>query len=181
MNDVVEKVKIISKEEKPIFIKIEEIEDRKIYHTKIMTDFHLFKVNENQKHKFFISFRGLFNQNKIEYFHLFSIKDGDKFLGIYYGYRKPIKNVIKKYEENGITKSVAFSKVYYMEFRFKKGSVFCYLSALAYLFRNDRLKTKYCQTLIDMTKRLESQIYEFYGKKLPEGGLIEKWIRKNLK
>ncbi|WP_024654651.1 DUF226 domain-containing protein [Borrelia hispanica] len=175
------KIKLIPKEEKPLFVKIEEIEGRRLYHTKIMMDLHLFKVNENQKHKFFVSLRGLFDQNKVEYFHLFSIKGDDKFLGIYYGYRKPVKNIIRKYEDNGVSKSAIFLKVYYIEFRFKKGSVFCYLRGLAYLFRKDRLKTKYCQTLIDMTRRLEKKVYEFYNKKLLEGGLITKWIEKKQK
>ncbi|AHH04508.1 Putative cytosolic protein (plasmid) [Borrelia nietonii YOR] len=176
-----EKIKLIPKEEKPLFIKIEEVEGRKIYHTKIMMDLYTFKTKDNRKHKFFIAFRGLFNQNKIEYFHLFSIREGDKFLGIRYGYRKPIKNILTKYQENGITKSYIFSKAYYIEFKFKKGSVFCYLRRLAYLLRKDVTHKQYYKALINMLIELEKQVYEFYGKKLSEGGLITKWIEKNLK
>ncbi|WP_434757203.1 DUF226 domain-containing protein (plasmid) [Borrelia puertoricensis] len=186
MNDVIEnvekkKIRLIPKEEKLLFIKIEEIEGRKIYHTKIMKDLYTFDVDKNQKDKFFISLRGLFNEEKAEYFRLFPIKEGDKFLGIYYGYRKPIKNAVRKYEENGITKSVAFSKVYYIEFRFKKGSVFCYLRSFIYLLKKNKVHKRYYKTLIDMLTKLEREVYKFYEKKLPEGGLITKWIEKNLK
>ncbi|UPA15710.1 DUF226 domain-containing protein [Borrelia turicatae] len=175
------KIKLIPKEEKSLFIKIEEIEGRKIYHTKIMKDLYKFGIDKNQKHKFFISFKGLFNEEKAEWFRLFSVKEGDKFLGISYGYRKPIKNTIRRYEENGVIKAVSFSKIYYLEFRFKKGSVFCYLRGFIYLLKKDRVHKQYYKTLIDMLTKLERQIYEFYGKKLPEGGLIEKWIQKKQK
>ncbi|AHH11424.1 DUF226 domain-containing protein (plasmid) [Borrelia coriaceae] len=175
------KIKLIQKEEKPLFIKIEEIEDRKIYHTKIMMDLYTFKIKENRRHKFFISFRGLFNQNKIEYFHLFPIKEGDKFLGIRYGYRKPIKNILTKYQENGVTKSYILSKAYYIEFKFKKGSVFCYLRRLAYLLRKDVTHKQYYKVLINMLVKLERQVYKFYNKNLPDGGIITKWIEKNQK
>ncbi|ATQ19060.1 DUF226 domain-containing protein (plasmid) [Borrelia miyamotoi] len=186
MKDVIEdvekqKVKLISKEEKLLFIRIEEIENRKIYHTKIMKDLYTFGIDKNQKDKFFISLRGLFNEEKAEWFRLFSLKEDNKFLGIYYGYRKPIKNAIRKYEENGIIKSIAFSKVYYIEFRFKKGSVFCYLRSFIYLLRKDKVHKKYYKTLLNMLSGLEKEVYKFYEKKLPEGGLINKWILKNQK
>ncbi|WP_348648860.1 DUF226 domain-containing protein [Borrelia parkeri] len=35
-------------------------------------------------------------REKITPFNLFSLKDDDKFLGIYYGYRKPIKNIVRR-------------------------------------------------------------------------------------
>ncbi|ETZ17422.1 putative cytosolic protein [Borrelia duttonii CR2A] len=175
------KVKLVPKEEKPLFIKIEEIEGRRLYHTKIMKDLYTFGIYKNQKHGFFISFKGLFNEEKAEYFRLFSLKEGDKFLGIYYGYRKPIKSIVKRYEENGVTKTVSFSKVYYIEFRFKKGSIFCYLKGIAYLLKKDRVYRRYYGSLINLLIGLEKEVYEFYGKKFLEGGLITKWIRKNQK
>ncbi|AHH07609.1 Putative cytosolic protein (plasmid) [Borrelia crocidurae DOU] len=175
------KVKLVPKEEKPLFVKIEEIENRKIYHTKIMMDLYSFGVYTKKRYVFFISLRGLFNQKKIEAFHLFPVREGDKFLGIYYGYRKPVKNVVRKYEENGISKAHSFSKAYYIEFRFKKGSVFCYIKGISRLVKKDKIDTKYCQILIDILTTLEKEVYEYYDKKLPEGGLIEKWIKKNQK
>ncbi|WP_024652963.1 DUF226 domain-containing protein [Borrelia persica] len=176
------KVEIAPKEKnRNLFIKIEDKNNRKIYHTKIMTDFYAFGIHNNQKHKFFISLRDLFNRDKTEFFSLFSIKENDKFLGIFYGFRKPIKNVVRRYEENGVMKVSTFSKIYYMEFRFKKGSVFCYLRGLSYLFREDKIDSNYRKTLVMVLTTLESKVYEFYGKKLPDGGLITKWIEKNQK
>ena len=175
------KIAVVSKQKKLLFIKIEEIDDRKLYHTKIMMDLCMFGVNKKQSNKFFIAFRGLFNQEKAEAFNLFASEKDDKFLGIYYGYRKPIKNVLKKYEENGITKAYTLSRAYYIEFRFKKGSIFCYIKGLARLVKKEKTDTKYCKTLITILSSLEEQVYEFYKKKLPDGGFITKWIEKNQK
>ncbi|UPA18764.1 DUF226 domain-containing protein [Borrelia puertoricensis] len=146
-----------------------------------MEDLYKFGIYKSIKSMFFISFRGLFNQNKIEYFHLFPIKEGDKFLGIFYRYRKPIKNIVMKYEENGVIKTSTFSKVYYIEFRFKKGSVCCYLKGISRLLKKEKFDTKYYSSLITTLLTLEKEVYEFYGKKLPGGGLITKWIEKSLK
>ncbi|AHH11464.1 DUF226 domain-containing protein (plasmid) [Borrelia coriaceae] len=175
------KLEIKEKRNKSIFLHIENNNSRTLYHTKVMTDFYTFAINKNQQHKFFIAFRGLFDREKINEFHLFSLRDNDRFLGIFYGYRKPIKNVIRKYEENGIMKASKFSKIYYIEFRFKKGSVFCYLIGIAYLLRKEKANKKYYNSLVETFLRLEEQVYDFYNKKLPDGGLINKWIRKNQK
>ena len=175
------KAEIKQTERKNLFVMIETKNNKTLYHTKIMNDLYIFGVNKNQKHKFFISFRGLFNQTKIEAFHLFPLKENDKFLGIYYGYRKPIKNVVRRYEENGIIKTATFSKVYYIEFRFEKGSVFCYIAGISYLLKKEKNNTKYLTTLYEMIIRLERQIYEFYNKKFPKGGIITRWIEKNQK
>ncbi|ATQ19167.1 DUF226 domain-containing protein (plasmid) [Borrelia miyamotoi] len=175
------KLKIKGKTDKPIFIKIESNDNRTLYHTKIMNDFYAFGIDEKRNDKFFISFRGLFNQDKIEWFSLFRVKEGDKFLGIYYGYRKPLQNLITRYEQNGLPKVYTFSKVYYIEFRFKKGSVFCYVKGIYRLIKKERLETKYNKLLLSRMIKLEEQIYEFYNKKLYEGGVITKWIQKNLK
>ncbi|ACH94121.1 DUF226 domain-containing protein [Borrelia duttonii] len=175
------KIEIKEKENKSIFVKIENKNDRMLYHLKIMKDMYIFRINKNQKHKFFVSFRGLFNQEKIGFIHLFSLKGDDKFLGIFYGYRKPIQNIVTRYEENGVMKASTFSKVYYIEFRFKKGSIFCYLKGISYLVRKDKIDTQYCKTFITILETLEKQVYEFYNKKLPNGGIIRKWIEKNQK
>ncbi len=67
----------------------------------------------------------MFNGERIvEETHLYSIKEGDKFIGIFYGFRKPIKKAIIKYQLNGNRKSYGFTRAYYMEVRFKTGSVF---------------------------------------------------------
>ncbi|QBK63898.1 DUF226 domain-containing protein [Borrelia miyamotoi] len=165
---------------KNLFIKIEEINNRKIYHTKIMTDFYKFGINK-KKNRFFILLRKLFNRENVEFFSLFSIIENDKFLGIFYGYKKPIKNVVTRYEENGVMKASTFSKVYYIEFRFKKGSIFCYIVGISYLIRKEKVDTKYCKSLIKTLLNLEKQVYEFYNKKLPYEGIITRWIEKNQK
>ncbi|MBW6187058.1 DUF226 domain-containing protein, partial [Pseudomonas aeruginosa] len=90
MNSVLErlkekKVEIKEKESTTIFVKIEEVNKKTTYHTKIMKDLYIFGARNNQKHRFFISFRGLFKQQKIKLFYLFSLKGNDRFLGIYYG------------------------------------------------------------------------------------------------
>ncbi|WP_024654361.1 DUF226 domain-containing protein [Borrelia hispanica] len=162
-----------------LFIRLEVEDNKRIYHTKIMNDFYAFGIDNRYKGRFFISFRGLLNQKKIMSFNLFSIKGDDKFLGIFYGYRKPIRNIIKKYEENGIIKTSFFSKIYYIEFRFRKGSVFCYIKGIYRLLQKDRFKTKYCQVLIEKLAKLEKEVHMFYNKKLPKGGLIHRWIKKN--
>ncbi|WP_024653091.1 DUF226 domain-containing protein [Borrelia persica] len=179
MESVLERLK--EKKDKPIFIEIENINGRRIYHTKIMLDFYGFGINKNQKHKFFISFRGLFDREKVEFFSLFSLRDDDKFLGIFYGFRKPIKNVVRRYEENGIMKASTFSKIYYIEFRFKKGSVCCYIAGISYLLKKEKLNKKYCKSLIAILLNIENEVYKFYDKELPNGGLITKWIEKNQK
>ncbi|QMU99859.1 DUF226 domain-containing protein (plasmid) [Borrelia sp. A-FGy1] len=181
LREKIKKIKTTKEKNKGIFIKKETEVNRTIYHTKIMHDFFAFGVDKRKHDKFFISFKGIFNQKKIETFNLFSIREDDKFLGIYYGYRKPVTNVVKIYEENGITKAYNFSRVYYIEFKFKKGSIFCYLKGISYLVRKEKIGTKYYQTLIKVFLRLEKELYEFYNKKLPEGGNIAKWLNKNLK
>ena len=186
MENMLERLKkkeleINTKKKKPIFIKIENDNNRTLYHTKIMKDLYVFGINKNQRHKFFISFRKLFNQEKIKSFHLFAVQGDDKFLGIFYGYRKPIKNVVTRYEENGVIKASTFSKVYYIEFRFKKGSVFCYIREFSYLLRKEKSHKKYYLSLVNTLSILEKEVYEFYGKKLPKGGFIKKWIEKRQK
>ncbi|WAZ72784.1 DUF226 domain-containing protein (plasmid) [Borrelia miyamotoi] len=171
----------VTKKEKPLFIKVEVENNRTLYHTNIMMDLYVFGINKNQKHKFFISFRGLFNQKKVEAFNLFSIKGDDDFLGIFYGYRKPIKNVAVKYEKDGISKTYTFSKVYYIGFKFNRGDIFCYLKGISRLLKKESSETKYYKSLINKFLNLEREVYEFYEKQLPKGGLIKKWIAKNQK
>ncbi|QFP42594.1 DUF226 domain-containing protein (plasmid) [Borrelia miyamotoi] len=175
------KLEIKGKKNKLIFVKVESKNNRTLYHTKMMNDLYTFGIHRRQSSKFFIAFRGLFNKEKITPFNLFSIKGNDKFLGIFYGYRKPVQNVVTRYEENGVIKSYTFSKVYYIEFRFKKGSVFCYLKGIFRLIKKEKSETHYSQFLLKLMMSLEKQVYEFYGKKFPSGGIITKWIEKKLR
>ncbi|ETZ17382.1 putative cytosolic protein [Borrelia duttonii CR2A] len=163
-----------------IFIKIEKEGDRTIYHTKITKDFYIFGVDKSKNHKFFILLKELFKGKKC-IFHLFPLKEDDRFLGMYYGYRKPIKNIMRRYEDNGVLKTSTFSKIYYVEFRFKKGSIFCYIKGISSLINRKKIGTVYCQTLLEIIVRLEREVYEFYSKELPKKGNIVKWIEKNLK
>ncbi|WLN25756.1 DUF226 domain-containing protein (plasmid) [Borreliella valaisiana] len=182
MKNLLEKLKEkktkIKPEKNNIFVKIERKDDKSIYHTKIFLDFHAFGTKKNQNYRFFISFRKLLDRKKTEAFSLFSLKDEDKFLGINYGCRKPIKNVLRKYEENNKLKTATFSKIHYIQFKFKKGSIFCYVVGISYLLRKDKIKKKYYKSLIKILLTLEKEIYEFYNKKLSNGGLITKWIKK---
>ncbi|WP_215537571.1 DUF226 domain-containing protein [Borreliella bavariensis] len=185
MKSLLEKLKEkktkIKTEKKDIFVKIEKKNNKSIYHTKILLDFHAFGTKKNQNHRFFISFRKLFDRNKTESFSLFSLKNEDKFLGIRYGCRKPIKNVLRRYEENNKLKTATFSKIHYIQFRFKTGSIFCYVAGLSYLLRKDKIKKKYYKSLIKILLTLEKEIYEFYDKKLSNEGIITNWIEKEQK
>lgn len=175
----IEKARIKCKN-KNRFIKIEKENDKTMYHTKIMMDIYKLGIDK-KRNECRISLRTLFNQMKVEEVRLYSIKEGDKFLGIYYGYRKPIKNIFVKYEINGITKSYGLSKAHYIEFRFKKGSVFCYFKGLFRLLKKEKSNTNYNIACINMFTKLEKHVYEFYGKKYPEKGILVKWIEKNQK
>uniref|UniRef100_UPI001AEFE78D DUF226 domain-containing protein n=1 Tax=Borreliella garinii TaxID=29519 RepID=UPI001AEFE78D len=103
-----------------IFIMKEKKNDRNIYHTKILKKIH--KVVSDKKQRCIVLFKDLFNESKIQNLYLYPIQEGDKFLGIFYGYKKPIKAPIIRYEKNGFKKLYSFARAYYMEFRFKKGS-----------------------------------------------------------
>ncbi|WP_418909656.1 DUF226 domain-containing protein (plasmid) [Borreliella lanei] len=185
MKSLLEKLKEkkpkIKTEKKDIFVKIEKKDNKKIYHTKIFLDFHAFGTKKNQNYRFFISFRKLFDRTKTESFSLFSLKNEDKFLGINYGCRKPIKNVLRKYEENNKLKTATFSKIHYIQFKFKKGSIFCYIVGISYLLRKEKIKKKYYKSLVKIILTLEKEIYEFYDKKLSNEGIITKWIEKEQK
>ncbi|WP_336509701.1 DUF226 domain-containing protein [Borreliella spielmanii] len=81
----------------------------------------------------------------------------------FYRYRKPIKKIIVKYKINDTVKSYTFSKVYYIEFKFKKGSVFCYLRSLARLIKKEKINKRYFQ-VFNMLKKLEKEVYKFIVK-----------------
>lgn len=163
---------------KDLFIKIEKDNDKTMYHTKIMMDIYKFGLNK-KKNKYRLSLRGLFNQSKVEEFNLFTVRADDKFLGIYYGYKKRTKKIFVKYQVSGIEKSYSLSRTYYMEFRFKKGSIFCYFKSLPRILKKENVNATYNKTLFSMFTTLERQVYEFYDKKYPQKGPLIKWIEKS--
>ncbi|AWG43331.1 partition protein (plasmid) [Candidatus Borreliella tachyglossi] len=174
-----EKSRKPKKDKNNVFSKIEEINGRKIYHTKIFNDFYTFGISKNEPTKFYISLRGIFNIEDISTFHLFSIRNDDGFLGIYYGIKKLDKVfLVKNYNKR---ETYTLRKCEYIEFRFKKGGVFCYLSGLHILLKKDKIKSSYYQTLLNIALELERELYAFYGKGLPEGGIIPRWIQKRQK
>ncbi|MBB6213841.1 DUF226 domain-containing protein (plasmid) [Borreliella californiensis] len=162
------------------FIKIEKENDKTMYHTKMMMDVYKFGVHD-KKNVFRLSLRGLFNQLKVKEIFLYPVKEGDKFIGIFYGYRKLIKKPFIKYQINGIKKSYTIAREYYIEFRFKTGSVFCYFKGLYRLLKKEEINNHYNKAIFDIFSRLEKQVYGFYGKKYSEKGPLIKWIIKNLK
>ncbi|MGF7102222.1 DUF226 domain-containing protein [Borreliella kurtenbachii] len=171
--------KIIKKRKNP-FLKKEKENNKTVYHMKVVTDIHKWGI-DTKKNACRVSFRELYDQTEIQEIRLYSIKKGDKFLGIFYGYRKPIKNVFVRYTIDGVKKAYSFSKTYYIEFRFKTGSVFCYLKGMRRLIKKEKIDTPYNKALVDRLMDLEKHVYEFYNKKYSGEGLIIKWILKNLK
>ncbi len=125
------------------FITIEKENGKAMYHTKIMMDIYKFKIHD-KKNVFRLSLRNLFNQSKVEEIFLYPVKERNKFIGIFYGYRKPIKAPIIpiiRYEINGFRKLNSFTRAYYREFRFEKGNVFCYFKGIFRLLK--KRNTKY--------------------------------------
>ncbi len=103
------------------------------------------------------------------------------FWEFFYGSRKPIKNIPVKYKVEGIIKSYTFSKTYYIEFRFIKGSIFCYLRGFFRLLNKEKINTQYNKSLINKFIALEKHVYEFYNKKYLKEARIIEWVLKNLK
>ncbi|AHH11364.1 DUF226 domain-containing protein (plasmid) [Borrelia coriaceae] len=166
-----------------VFSKIESENTRTIYYTKIFNDIFAFGSSKKEKGKFFISLRSLFDIDKKGAFHLFSLKEQneDKFLGMYYGFKRLTKPIFLKYKDN-VTKTIETSPIYrpyYIEFRFKKGSIFCYIKAIHALKNKEKFKKNYAQNLLERIINLEKEVYKFYDKKLPNGGIITRWIRTN--
>ncbi|APJ09274.1 DUF226 domain-containing protein [Borreliella afzelii] len=172
-------------EKNNIFIKKEKINNKTLYHTRIFRDFFTFGLNQRKENKFFITLRSLFDKNKKNSFHLFGIEKSinDEFLGMFYGFKRLTRPIFFRYEDI-ITKTVKIIpmyKIHYIEFRFKKGSVFCYIKAIHALTKKEKFKKKYAQSLLERIINLEHKVYRFYNKNLSNGGIITKWITKNQK
>ncbi|AHH11569.1 Putative cytosolic protein (plasmid) [Borrelia coriaceae ATCC 43381] len=150
----------------------------------MFNDLFTFGNSQREKGKFFISLRGLFDNNNKNTFHLFKVKDNsDKFLGMFYGFKR-IKNTILiryKDDEKQSNETATIYKPYYIEFRFKKGSIFCYIKAIHALVKKEKFNKTYVQSLLKRIVNLEHEVYKFYEKQLPDGGIITKWIEKNQK
>lgn len=63
----------------------------------------------------------------------------------------------------------------------RRAVFFCYFKGLYRLLDKERMNNHYNKVLFSMFTDLEQKVYEFYGKKYPEQGLLTKWILKNLK
>lgn len=191
MNQVLKRLKSkemeigLLKKKNNIFIKKEKINNKTLYHTKIFSDFFTFGINQRSENKFFITLRSLFDKNKKSSFHLFGIEESinDEFLGMFYGFKRFPRPLFFKYEDiiTKTVKTVPMYKIHYIEFRFKKGSVFCYIKAIHALTKKEKFKKKYAQSLLERIINLEHKVYGFYNKNLLNGGIIIKWITKNQK
>ncbi|WP_434246532.1 DUF226 domain-containing protein [Borreliella burgdorferi] len=161
------------------FFKKEIIGDKTMYHTRLMNVLKLFKP---QADKFLIYLVNSLNKEEKCVYLFPIIKDGDAFLGMFYGFRK-IKYDRFYNDYTSVCKFPkkifkTFNKICYIEFRFKTGSVFLYIHTIVYLITNPnvRFSRKLCNKILD----LEKEVFKFYGRDLdPEGeGIITKWIAK---
>lgn len=167
----------INKEEKErtAFFRIEEIDNKKIYYTKLFKHLIKFRIT-NKDHKLSLIFQKLNNKKNYYLFNLFPLKEDNKFLGIKYGWDKLEKPFFFKKDN----KSYVIKKLYYLEFKFSKGSIKCYIQSLRTLLRKkDKENTKYYKFNLEHIKKMENTVYKFYSKKLKDTGVIYKWIEKN--
>ncbi|WP_418456590.1 DUF226 domain-containing protein [Borreliella lusitaniae] len=161
--------------EKTAFSRIEEIDNKKIYYTKIFKYLIKFRIT-NKDNKLSLTFQNLNNNKSYYLFNLFSLKGDNKFLGIKYGWDKLEKPLFLKKDN----KSYVIKKLYYLEFKFSKGSIKCYIQSLRTLLRKrDKESTKYYRFNLEHIKKMENTVYKFYNKKLKDKGIIYKWIEKN--
>lgn len=167
----------INKEEKErtAFFRIEEIDNKKIYYTKLFKHLIKFRIT-NKDHKLSLIFQKLNNKKNYYLFNLFPLKEDNKFLGIKYGWDKLEKPFFLKKDN----KSYVIKKLYYLEFKFSKGSIKCYIQSLRTLLRKkDKENTEYYKFNLEHIKKMENTVYKFYSKKLKDTGVIYKWIEKN--
>lgn len=63
-------------------------------------------------------------------------------------------------------------KLYHIEFKFKKGSIKSYILSLRTLLRKkEKETTEYYQFTLNNLEKMETKVYKFYNKKLPNGGI----------
>ncbi|WP_234909369.1 DUF226 domain-containing protein [Borreliella turdi] len=124
------------------FFKKEIIDGKTMYHTRLMNIFILSRVKKDRLSIYFIN---SLNKEK-KWVHLFALRDRDSFLGMFYGFKKIRRNEF--YSDYAsvckLSKEIfrTFNKAYYIEFRFKTGSVFLYIQALAYLIQDENSQCK---------------------------------------
>ncbi|WP_187983391.1 DUF226 domain-containing protein [Borreliella bavariensis] len=162
---------------KDTFSKVEEIDGKKVYYTKIFKHLIGFRVT-NKEQRLRLVFQEFNNLDKDYYFfNLFALEENDKFLGIKYGWDRLKKPLFLKKENNKI---YAIKKLYHIEFKFKKGSIKSYILSLRTLLRKkEKEATEYYRFTLNHLEKMESKVYRFYNKKLPDGGILKKWILKN--
>ncbi len=154
---------------KDAFSKIEKIDGQKAYYTKIFKHLIDFRVT-NKEQRFRLVFQE-FNNKDYYFFNLFALEKNDKFLGIKYGWDRLEKPLFLKKEDNKI---YAIKKLYHIEFRFKKGSIKSYILSLRTLLRKkEKETTEYYQFTLNHLEKMESKVYKFYNKKLPDGGILK--------
>ncbi|WP_210371552.1 DUF226 domain-containing protein [Borreliella garinii] len=177
MSNLLEKLKNKKNniEKKIIFNRIEEVNSRKIYYTKIFKHLIGFKIT-NKGERLRLTFQKFNNSEDFLFFNLFPLKEDDKFLEIRYRHDKLDKPFFLKKENN---KTYAIKKLYYIEFAFKNGSIKAYVQSLRTLLRKNKENTEYYQFNLSHLKKMEKKVYEFYKKKLKDEGVINKWIKKN--
>ncbi|WP_420025542.1 DUF226 domain-containing protein [Borreliella valaisiana] len=161
--------------EETAFSKIEKMKNKKIYYTKIFKHLIKFRIT-NKENKLSLTFQRLNNKKNYHLFNLFPLKENNKFLGIKYGWDKLEKPFSLKKDN----KSYVIKKLYYLEFKFSKGSIRCYIQSLRTLLRKkDKENTKYYKFNLEHIKKMENTVYKFYSKKPKDSGVIYKWIEKN--
>ncbi|WP_210372631.1 DUF226 domain-containing protein, partial [Borreliella garinii] len=138
---------------KDTFNKIEKLDSKKVYYTRIFKHLVNFKVT-NKKQRFRLVFQE-YNNNKDYYlFNLFALEENDKFLGIKYGWDRLEKPFFLKKEDNKI---YVIKKLYHIEFRFKKGSIKSYILSLRTLLRKkEKETTEYYQFTLNHLEKMES-------------------------
>ncbi|WP_325064225.1 DUF226 domain-containing protein [Borreliella bavariensis] len=162
------------------FFKKEIVGDKTMYHTRLMNVYKGWRAWKNRK--FCVYFINSLNKER-KWIVLYPIKEGDAFLGMFYGFNKVKNNPFYSDYTSvcSFSKKIfkSFNKAYFIEFRFKKGSVFLYLHTIAYLLgdRYNREHKKLHRRLME----LEKEVFKFYGRDLdPEGeGIITKWIERS--
>ncbi|ABH02454.1 hypothetical protein BAPKO_5502 (plasmid) [Borreliella afzelii PKo] len=159
------------------FFKKEIVGDRTMYHTRLNNILRGFDVKSEKK--VFVFFTNLFTKEK-KYVTLFPTREGDEFLGMFYGYKKirnnPFYSDYTSVCNFSKKKFKTYNKSYFIEFRFKKGSVFCYLHTIAYLLAERQFACN--RKLYKQILNLEKAVFAFYSKDLIPGGVITKWIAK---
>ncbi len=147
-----------------------------MYHTRLNNILRGFDVKSR---KVFVFFTNLFTKEK-KYVTLFPTREGDEFLGMFYGFKKirnnPFYSDYTSVCNFSKKKIKTYNKFYFVEFRFKKGSMFCYFHTIAYLLAERQLASN--RKLYKQILNLEKAVFSFYSKDLIPGGVITKWIQK---